>query len=268
MNIQIASDLHLEFLQGRHPGERLIHPNPHADVLVLAGDIATSKQAARLFADWPVPVLMVAGNHEYYDRDLPDTQARLREDCQGNPVRFLENDSFTLGDVRFLGCTLWTDYRLVQGATQPQMMKEALYHLNDHALIRMERSLFSPPNALAFHEASIRWLLAELAKPWEGKTVVITHHGPHPLSVHPRYARQLLSAAYCSDLSVHTGLLDKVDLWMHGHVHDSFDYTVPGTHCRVVTNPAGYITNRSHRRPGDDWQFENPAWNPDLVLAV
>ncbi|BDT74180.1 3',5'-cyclic adenosine monophosphate phosphodiesterase CpdA (plasmid) [Comamonadaceae bacterium OS-4] len=66
--------------------------------------------------------------------------------------------------------------------------------------------------------ASRRWLTQELAKPFEGKTVVITHHGPHPLSVHPLYVGDKRNGAYVSDLSA---LMPNVDLWLHGHVHDS-----------------------------------------------
>ena len=65
MKIQLASDLHLEFLQRRVPGERLIAPALQADVLVLAGDIANGTQATNLFKNWPVPVLYLAGNHEF-----------------------------------------------------------------------------------------------------------------------------------------------------------------------------------------------------------
>lgn len=267
MKIQLASDLHLEFLQPKWPGERIITPHPDADVLVLAGDIANGTQVARLFSTWPVPVLYVAGNHEYYDHSLPGTQAKLRETCKV-PIQFLENDMVTIGNVRFLGCTLWTNYRLIEGELQSQMMREASQCLNDHNSIRVGRLPFTPSNALAIHDASIRWLLSELDKPWEGQTVVITHHGPHPLSVHPRYIGQLLNAAFCSNLDVHFGLFDKVDLWVHGHVHDGFDYVVPNSKCRVVANPAGYVLNRRDRRPGGDWEFENKEWQRDCLLEL
>jgi len=54
--------------------------------------------------------------------------------------------------------------------------------------------------------------------------VVITHHGVHPDSVHPRFAGSSLNPAFISDL---TPLVAKADLWIHGHVHDSFDYQSP-----------------------------------------
>jgi hypothetical protein len=103
----------------------------------------------------------------------------------------------------------------------------------------------------------------ELAKPWDGKTAVISHHGCHPLSVHPRYIGDPLSACFVSDLS---DLIPAVDLWMHGHVHDSFDYRI--ARCHVRTNPAGYIRNRSWATVPNDFMFENEAFNPHLVIEV
>ena len=64
MRIQLASDLHLEYLNRQFPGERLIAPAHGADVLVLAGDIGLGSMAVDLFKDWPVPVQYVAGNLE------------------------------------------------------------------------------------------------------------------------------------------------------------------------------------------------------------
>lgn len=66
MNIQLASDLQLEFLERRFPGERIIEPSPGADILVLAGDIHNGIKAVASFGNWPVPVVYVAGHHEFY----------------------------------------------------------------------------------------------------------------------------------------------------------------------------------------------------------
>jgi Icc-related predicted phosphoesterase len=76
-----------------------------------------------------------------------------------------------------------------------------------------------------------------LAEPFDGKTVVVTHHAPSSQSVHPRYARDLLTPAFASNLeNLVEG--DRVALWIHGHMHESFDYEIYGT--RVVCNPRGY----------------------------
>jgi len=112
------------------------------------------------------------------------------------------------------------------------------------------------------HEVARAWLKEELAKPFDGKTVVVTHHGPHPLSVHPRYVGDPLNAAFVSDLSA---LMPGVDLWLHGHTHAGSDYQVG--RCRVVANPAGYVRNRefAHR---DDFVFENETFDRNLIVEL
>ena len=263
MKIQLASDLHLEFLQRRFPGERLITPALQADVLILAGDIANGTQAIDLLKNWPVPVLYLAGNHEFYNQSLERARIELRHAAQGTSIRFLDNDAIDFGAVRFLGCTLWTDYRLTRNRTQRQSMDDAERQLNDHRLIRTQDGLFTASMALAEHQHSRRWLERELDKPFGGKTVVITHHGPHPLSVHPRYAGDPANAAFVTDLSA---LLSDAKLWLHGHVHDSFDYMVGG--CRVMTNPLGYAHNRRQATKAKELSFENPAFQWECLIEV
>jgi Icc-related predicted phosphoesterase len=267
MNVQLASDLHLEFLQRKWPGERLIAPVPEADVLVLAGDIADSAQACELFADWPSTkprhIVYVAGNHEFYGHPMDPIYQKLRDAAAVNNIHFLEMDGVAIDGVRFLGATLWTDYRLNLNRTQSQLMAYAEKGLNDHLRIRVGSTPFTAAHALKRHEAARKWLTTELAKPFDGKTVVVTHHGPHPLSVHPRYIGNELNAAFVSDLSE---LMPQVDLWLHGHVHDSFNYRVG--RCRVVANPAGYICNLRYATSAQDIILENAAFNSHLLVEV
>ena len=263
MKIQLASDLHLEMLQRDFPGERLIAPAYGADVLVLAGDIANGTQAIELFKDWPVPVLYLAGNHEFYSQSLEQTRIDLHRAAEGTSIRFLDNDAADFGGVRFLGSTLWTDYRLNCNRTQRELMENAESCLNDHHLIHTKDGLFTAAKALEEHEKSRRWLEGELAKSYDGKTVVITHHGPHPLSVHPRYVGDITNAAFVSDLSA---LLRNSKWWFHGHVHDSFDYVVEG--CRVVANPLGYARNRRQVGKATELKFENSEFRWACVIDV
>jgi len=54
-----------------------------------------------------------------------------------------------------------------------------------------------------------------------------------------------------------------VDLWVHGHTHDSFDYPVDrpgGGTCRVVCNPRGYVRW--------DGTLENRVFEPGWVVTV
>ena len=263
MKLQIASDLHLEFIQRGFPGERLISPAHGADLLVLAGDIGNGTQAINLFQDWPVPVLFLAGNHEFYGHSIQQMRVDLRKAASGTSITFLDNESVDFGGVRFLGTTLWTDYRLALNRTQRQLMEQAELSINDHNRIKSQEGRFTAAMALAEHELSRALLDRELDRPYDGKTVVITHHGPHPLSVHPRYAGDPVNAAFVSDLSE---LLPKADLWIHGHVHDSFDYKVCG--CRVVANPRGYALNRNSVEKAKELVFENKAFGWACVVDV
>jgi Icc-related predicted phosphoesterase len=75
------------------------------------------------------------------------------------------------------------------------------------------------------------------------KTVVVTHHLPHCRSIPARFKGDLLNAAYASDLSEVIEMGRPV-LWIHGHTHDSCDYTVGDT--RVICNPRGYDDENGH----------------------
>lgn len=260
MKFQLASDLHLEFLERRFPRARLITPAPAADLLVLAGDIHNGVKAVQAFKDWPVPVLYLAGNHEFYGHSWEQTRADLRSACAGTRVSFLDNDVLVFEGVRVLGCTLWTDFR-TDCDTPEQGMRDVENGLNDFHLIRTQEGTLRAAQTLADHELSRRWLERELARPFDGRTVVVTHHGPHPLSIHPRFEGHSLNAGFVSDL---TPLLKDVDLWMHGHTHDSFDYRVG--RCRVVSNPAGYLLHQAPVGEGDAFKLENRSFDPALVL--
>lgn len=263
MKLQIASDLHLEFLQRSFPGERLISPAHGADILVLAGDIANATQAIELFNGWPVPVLYLAGNHEFYGGSMAQVRAELRQAAARTHITFMDNDCVDFGGVRFLGTTLWTDYRLARDRSQRQLMENAELRLADHSRMRHGDGSFTAQHALAEHELSRAWLEHALDMPYIGRTVVVSHHGPHPLSVHPRYVGDHLNAAFVSDLSA---LFPKVDLWIHGHVHDSFDYTIG--RCRVVANPRGYALDLNSARRATDLAFENAAFKWACVVDV
>lgn len=264
MRLQLVSDLHLEFLARTFPGECTVKPASGADALVLAGDIAKGAQAIELFRKWPVPVIYLAGNHEAYGGVWHEAIEQCKAESEGTPVHFLERRVLDFGEVRILGCTLWTDYRLYAGQPQAELMAHAEERLNDHRLIRLsDGSLFSASDALREHELSRAWLTDELARPYGGKTVVVTHHAPHMLSVHPRYSGDSLNAAFASDM---TELMGGVNLWLHGHVHDSFDYEVG--QCRVVANPRGYARNAQIARSIKELVFENPNFQESLILEV
>jgi hypothetical protein len=115
--------------------------------------------------------------------------------------------------------------------------------------------LLTPSDTVAIHRASRAWLARELAQPFAGPRVVVTHHLPSWRSVAPRFLRAPSNAAFASDLDA---LFDPVTLWIHGHTHHSFDYLAGRT--RVVANPRGYLLK--------DGGFENPGFQPDLIVEL
>jgi predicted phosphodiesterase len=262
MRIHVASDLHTEFLAHTFPGESGLKVVGDADILVLAGDIAKGAAGLSLFKDWPMPVVYVCGNHELYSHEYEKVFEELDTRSRGTSVRFLEREVLDYGGVRILGCTLWTDYLLDGESARPEAMSNAQRGLNDHRLIRMQRGgVFTPEDALYDHEKSRAWLERELGRAYDGKTVVVTHHGPHPSSIHAQYIGNNLNAAFVSDLSP---LLTLADFWLHGHVHNSFDYQVGS--CRVVSNPRGYPLNRNSVATMAELRYENPTFAPRYVV--
>lgn len=264
MRIQLASDLHLKFMDERFPSETRLKPAKGADLLVLAGDISNGTKAIQHFRDWPVPVVYVIGNHELYKHVHEDLREAIQRLALGTSITLLERGTFELYGIRICGCTLWTDYLLYGHLGRPHVMQHARSSLNDHDLIRTRQGpAFSPSDALVDHEQSRDWLKDTLALPFKGDTVVVTHHAPHHGSIHPRYKGSYLNAAFASDL---TSLVEKADLWLHGHVHNSSDYRVG--RCRVVSNPRGYPTNGMTATTAAELQFENPEFDEACVIDI
>ena len=261
MRFQLASDLHLEMLT-RFPGYRVIAPAPDADALLLAGDIHEHTHAVKAFADWPVPVLYVHGNHEAFRAHYWGVTKEISRVSAETGVHHLERKTFTFGNVRVLGCCLWTDYALL--GDPRKAMSQVRNVMPDHQLIRTQGGgYFGPEEAQGEFVKSRAWLEQALRQEFDGKTVVMTHHAPHPRSIAPQHANDPLSSSFASDLS---DLLPSVDVWVHGHLHENSDYRVG--RCQVIANPRGVATNRNYAEGPADLTWENPAFNPSLVIEV
>lgn len=264
MRIQIASDLHLEYLEWKFPAFRGVEP-VDADVLVLAGDVAKGSRVLDLFGDWPYPVVYVPGNHEFYGGAVAAVLADLQQRAADFPnVKILAQGTWEQGNARFIGCTLWTDYAIFGAERVAGAMAICADKIADHSTIRSAGdSPFLPADALALHRVQRQWLRDRLAEPFAGKTVVITHHGPHRNSIAPLYADDLTSAAYASDLEECLGI---ADLHIHGHTHESFDYTIGRT--RVVANPMGYCRGIKAASTPADLRMENTSFGCQLLVEV
>lgn len=143
-------------------------------------------------------------------------------------------------------------------------MEAAEGFLLDHRRILLTASgAFRARQALDDHLRSRAWLARELSIDHTTPTVVLTHHAPHPNSIHARFAGSPVNGAFVSDL---TDLVERADLWLHGHAHDSFDYRAG--RCRVVCNPRGDARHRNEVGSIDELVFENPAFRSDLLIDL
>jgi len=246
MKLHVVSDLHAGF----RPFDL---PETDADVLVLPGDIDVGVDGIALARTWAQerPVLYVAGNHEFYGQAIPRHLGKMAAAAEGSSVEFLENREVVIGGVRFLGCTLWTDFDLFGHRGQCMAAAEAV--MNDFRQIRVdpEYRRFRGIDAASTNRRSLRWLIERTHEPFAGPTVIVTHHAPSIRSVKPVHRHDPVSAAFASDLE---WMLDgRAALWIHGHTHFSCDYTIGGT--RVISNQRGY--------PGEESGFD-----PAFVVEV
>ncbi len=236
MRIQLLSDLHLE-TETYTP-----QPAPGADLLVLAGDIDAGHGGLDQFEGWPVPVVYVAGNHEFDQRDIDSALLELRARCARLGITMLERDSLvmTLGARRYrlLGTTLWCDFDLLGVLARERCMRAGAYFLDRVQCSTRDGAPFSAQQVRDEFMRCREWLGAQLSLGRRGahwdETIVITHFAPSPRSADPRYGLQPASASFCSDCE---DLMGRSALWIHGHLHWRHDYVLAGT--RVVCNARG-----------------------------
>lgn len=254
MRLQIFSDIHFDVTPGFEP-----ELGNDVDAVVVAGDlcqgIGEGLEWLRRLIPNPTPIVFVAGNHEFYDKHRSAERRAGADAAAALGIHFLDDATVVIAGVRFIGSTLWTDYSLFGADFRDAAMRQAMRVLNDHALIRerhAESGKFLPSDALQQHLRSRAYLESALANPFPGPTIVVTHHAPHPASVAPQFADDMLSPAFVSDLRtvIEQG---RPALWVHGHTHVSFDYTHAAT--RIICNPLGY---------GD----ENPAFDTSLIIEI
>jgi 3',5'-cyclic AMP phosphodiesterase CpdA len=272
VKIRVLSDLHLEC------DEPEVVPHADADLVILAGDIHNHAEGIRWAAETfgeSTPVVYVPGNHEYYDGEFGALEVAMRDAAAGvDHVHYLNNAALVDpdGHWRVLGTTLWTDFELF--GSDPEALAASIaaaekvmldfrgpiqvtWPSNAAGATEHGPRLFAPADTLALHQHARDWLAQELAKPFDGKTIVVTHHAPLRESLAERFANDLASAGFISHLP--DLVAPPVALWVHGHTHTPFDYVANGT--RVVCNPRGYVDRRRNR-------LENPHFVWDKIVEL
>ena len=260
MRIQLISDLHLENYPDFAP-----RAAPDVDVLILGGDIGSYQEGSSLEGDdfglrrfsphrsgskWP-RVFYIPGNHEFDALDYDATYLSLRSTCETLGIEWLERETITVGPVRFIGTTLWSDFEALAkskaGMTEQtkaleKAFRAANFYLSKNTTFRNGKPMLAEDMRALAHECQ-DWLANALATPFDGATVTVTHFAPTLHSADPRYGITPGTAGFCNSLD---DLLPLSQVWMHGHLHCPNDFIVSGVEdgrpfsCRVVANPRGY----------------------------
>ncbi len=247
--LHILSDLHLEF-------GTFECPIVDADVTILAGDIYTKGRCGYDIFDRPT--IMVAGNHEFYSGCIETTIPKLK---QISSATILDNEECFVENVRFLGCTLWTDFNLFANNSLDGIKQDASFcvnaGMNDFRKIRIAKDgyrKFNPKYASRLHANSVNWLKQRLSEPFS-PTVVVTHHAPSLRCIPIENQADRINCAYASHLD---WLIEEFqpDLWIWGHVHESVPQFKIGN-TKMISNPRGYAP-----------KYLNSVFDPSLVVDI
>jgi len=261
MLIRCLSDLHLEFSNWEFEIPEM--PYDSETTLILAGDIGVGQkhlmwiaESCRQFQD----VIYIHGNHEYYYNEYYDTLSFWESASAGiSNLHFLNNSEVIIDSTIFFGGTMWTDFN----NRDYYEMFQAQQSMNDYDMIKilhdsgLTRKLI-PAHTAAFHDKFKLDLLQFLYeyKDSDMAKVVVSHHLPSRLCVHPQFKNAHLNSAYHANMD-DIMLDNKIDLWLHGHTHKNMDHIVHGV--RVVSNPRGY---HGYETPLDT------GFQPRLILEV
>lgn len=255
---RVVSDLHLDCC--------MMGPRPEigAEVAIVAGDVLNGTNALsipQLLSDlFPEPtILFVPGNHEGYRLvDYDKMVEAVRAECAGTRVKMLARAEHEMADgTLVLGATLWTDFKVFGKRQVDEAKAAAAACMMDYRAVHREGVPITPDDTLEWHRRDRAWI-EELSRARKGRRMaMVTHHAPRRESLAPKYALDLSSGGFVSDLP--TVVLEPFALWVHGHTHTGFDYKVG--HTRVVCNPRGYTRN-------PELSDENPSFQPDLLVEI
>ena len=206
------------------------------DVVVATGGLTDSALGTlrwlRTTVPQPIPIILVLGPRELQGGDPEVTLRKARRLAAARGITLLDDAEAVVRGVRFVGGTLWTDFRLhgTDTATLGAAL-DAAKPTFDRLGICPDGQRLTPLASTGLHWRTRSWLGLNL--PGAVPTIVVTHHAPtgsglsSSLCIDPLAASR---ASRCDDLVRQSQAL----LWVHGG-YDPVDHVVGGT--RVVSRP-------------------------------
>lgn len=239
MEIQYASDLHLEFAENNRHMQK--HPLKLAgDILVLAGDIGLLGQGSYKrsgFWDWAADnfqkTYVVPGNHEFYgDYDFAKMEDGLVMQIRPN-VELHYNSVIPLNkNTDLILTTLWA------WISKTCAFKIA-QRLNNFVFIKYGKRKLTAEAFSQLHGKCLSFLTKAL-KALGKRFVVATHHLPSFCLVDEKYHDDPTVEAFSLELS---GLMEKtpaISHWIYGYNHRNIPPLKIGK-TSIVTNQLGYV---------------------------
>ena len=229
--------------------------------LVISGDLAVNDkiiEALLAIAPGFKSVLYVPGNHEYEGANISNARTQLELEISNYPklshVYILNTDHVIIDGVRFIGANLWSDFNNSDWFA----IHAAKDKVSDFEFIKINRVTprkFHPADAIKLHEDHKLFIEEMCRIPFDGETVVITHHAPSFKSMDPIWETRLgvIKYIFASNMENTVGY-SGAKYWLHGHIHSSKDYMIGDT--RVICNPRGNAV------------WENKNFDPNLILEV
>lgn len=214
--IQVCSDVHLDYrdINETHFSQII---KKSAEILVLAGDIGNPFTKVfynfiQYCSEQFQLVLFVPGNHESYGYTIEYSITHLSNLlCRFNNVVFLNNSTYEIDDICFIGTTLWSHIPI-------NVTKKDLYKINDFSKIKNhtieDHNRYFHNNYKFLNETILQYL--ETNK----KCVVITHHSPSFSTISDKYIGSITNCCYATDLD-ELLQIPNICCWIYGHLHEN-----------------------------------------------
>lgn len=253
MKLQILSDTHCEANTFK------FQRDPSAEVIVLAGDICDKIST---FPAMPtdIPIVYVTGNHEYYG-DSIDNYDRVMRDYYNHAYPNLtfcsDVVSKVIGDVGFIGATLWSDLKSVYPADETFERSIADFHY----IKGKTTEKLTAQEMRERHESQlflIKIHANELREKGIKKIVVVTHFPPSNKAAHPKYKNNPLNAYFCPNVDEATIREIGAKVWIYGHTHHTIPFYYGNTY--FFSNPRGYLNFKG--------EVENSDYSDNMIINV